>query len=165
MSSHAQAKLMIGANKLGSLALQAKQYDRALSFLGKAEQIAGEGLFSHLYYNIGNVYMALNKHSDALRYYVKALQSPYRQASYTTDFEDVESRFNSQSCYAHTWSNMAVIYLLVSTGTVGVGGDYKRCTAAAEVCIKRALEAMPEGEGSEAYINMNNVMRQMGCKE
>ena len=22
---------------------------------------------------------------------------------------------------------------------------------------------MPEGEGSEAYINMNNVMRQMGC--
>lgn len=24
---------------------------------------------------------------------------------------------------------------------------------------------MPEGEGSEAYINMNNVMRQMGCKK
>jgi hypothetical protein len=23
---------------------------------------------------------------------------------------------------------------------------------------------MPEGEGQEAYINMNNVMRQMGCK-
>jgi hypothetical protein len=28
-----------------------------------------------------------------------------------------------------------------------------------------ALKAMPEGEGSEAYINMNNVMRQMGCKQ
>ena len=24
---------------------------------------------------------------------------------------------------------------------------------------------MPEGEGTEAYINMNNVMRQMGCKQ
>jgi len=28
-----------------------------------------------------------------------------------------------------------------------------------------ALRAMPEGEGSEAYINMNNVMRQMGSKK
>ena len=24
---------------------------------------------------------------------------------------------------------------------------------------------MPAGEGNEAYINMNNVMRQLGCKE
>jgi len=36
---------------------------------------------------------------------------------------------------------------------------------AAETCIKMALRAMPEGEGSEAYINMNNVMRQMGSKK
>ena len=34
---------------------------------------------------------------------------------------------------------------------------------AAQSCIERAIEAMPDGEGSEAYINMNNVMRQMGC--
>lgn len=24
---------------------------------------------------------------------------------------------------------------------------------------------MPEGEGNEAYINMNNVMRQLGCRQ
>ena len=30
---------------------------------------------------------------------------------------------------------------------------------AAQSCIEKALAAMPEGEGSEAYINMNNVMR------
>jgi hypothetical protein len=34
----------------------------------------------------------------------------------------------------------------------------------AQKCITLALDAMPKGEGSEAYINMNNVMRQMGCK-
>lgn len=36
---------------------------------------------------------------------------------------------------------------------------------AAQSCIERAIEAMPDGEGSEAYINMNNVMRQLGCDQ
>jgi hypothetical protein len=27
----------------------------------------------------------------------------------------------------------------------------------------KAMEVMPAGEGTEAYINMNNVMRQLGC--
>ena len=31
--------------------------------------------------------------------------------------------------------------------------------SAAQICIEKALEAMPEGEGSEAYKNMNNVLR------
>ena len=50
-------------------------------------------------------------------------------------------------------------------------GDYdaelveREALLAAQSCIERALAAMPAGEGSEAYINMNNVMRQMGCDE
>lgn len=39
----------------------------------------------------------------------------------------------------------------------------KKALETARVCIQRAIEAMPAGEGSEAYINMNNVMRQLGC--
>ncbi len=53
----------------------------------------------------------------------------------------------------------------MSTGKASMTGDYVECTEAAQLCIKLALKAMPDGEGSEAYINMNNVMRQMGCKQ
>lgn len=59
---------------------------------------------------------------------------------------------------------MAVIYLLMSTAKASIAGDYERSTKVAQKCIRLALAAMPKGEGSEAYINMNNVMRQMGCK-
>lgn len=73
-------------------------------------------------------------------------------------------QFNSQSCLAHTLSNMAVVYLLISTKQPNNSPCFTRCTKAAQKCIEMALKAMPAGEGSEAYINMNNVMRQMGCK-
>lgn len=53
----------------------------------------------------------------------------------------------------------------MSTAKASLTGDYAECTNAAQKCINLALKAMPEGEGSEACINMNNVMRQMGCKE
>jgi hypothetical protein len=53
----------------------------------------------------------------------------------------------------------------MSTGKASLVGDYTECSKAARKCIDLALKAMPEGEGSEASINMNNVMRQMGCKE
>jgi hypothetical protein len=52
----------------------------------------------------------------------------------------------------------------MSTGKASISGNYTRCSSVAQKCIRLALAAMPEGEGSEAYINMNNVMRQMGCK-
>ena len=66
---------------------------------------------------------------------------------------------------------MAVIFLLLSTedhSTVDLNGFdrasvEKKALEAAKACIQKAIEAMPAGEGSEAYINMNNVMRQLGC--
>ena len=80
-------------------------------------------------------------------------------------------KFNSVSCYAHTWSNLAVLFLLMTTvghSTLTYLAQYnatvveKEALMAAQSCIERAIEAMPDGEGSEAYINMNNVMRQLG---
>ena len=76
-------------------------------------------------------------------------------------------KFNSISCYAHAWSNLAVIFLLMSTeghSTVDLtlcdkASVEKKALEAAKACIQKAIEAMPAGEGSEAYINMNNVMR------
>jgi hypothetical protein len=43
--------------------------------------------------------------------------------------------------------------------------DATAAVKAAQDCIGQALKFMPEDEGSEAYINMNNVMRQMGCQK
>ena len=60
-----------------------------------------------------------------------------------------------------------MIFLLMSTeghSTVDVSAFdrasvEKNALEAAKACIQKAIEAMPAGEGSEAYINMNNVMR------
>ena len=123
--------------------------------------------YCHLLYNLGNYFMAVKDHSKALDMYHEAVRSsPFLQCgSFASDekFDGMLS-FNSRSCFAHTLSNLAVIYLLMSTGKASVQGDYTKCTVQAQKCIELALEAMPEGEGQEAYINMNNVMRQMGCK-
>ena len=90
--------------------------------------------------------------------------SPFSRVSSFEGSPEKSGSFNSQSCYAHTLSNLAVIYLLMSTAKASIAGDYERSTKVAQKCIRLALAAMPKGEGSEAYINMNNVMRQMGCK-
>jgi hypothetical protein len=73
-------------------------------------------------------------------------------------------KFNSASCFAHSWSNLAVIFLLLSTEVRG-SPDEARAVKAAQLCINKAIASMPEGEGKEAYINMNNVMRQLGCRK
>jgi len=61
-----------------------------------------------------------------------------------------------------------VLFLLMTTAghsTLADIAEYdttvveKEALMAAQSCIERAIEAMPEGEGSEAYINMNSVMR------
>ena len=76
-------------------------------------------------YNLGNVYMALKDHSQALDYYHQALQmSPFSQAATFEGAPEKSGSYNSQSCYAHTLSNLAVIYLLMSTGKASVKGDY-----------------------------------------
>ena len=65
-----------------------------------------------------------------------------------------------------------MVFLLMTTSghssidnlqSYDVGAVEQEALLAAQYCIERALEAMPAGEGSEAYINMNNVMRQLGC--
>jgi len=62
--------------------------------------------------------MAIKNHTKAIEYYIMALQrSPYNGINTFEGFEDIDGlKFNSQSCYAHTLSNLAVIYLLISTG-------------------------------------------------
>lgn len=76
--------------------------------------------------------MALKDHGTALQYYHEALKiSPFSDAS---SFEGAPAKpgsFNSQSCYAHTLSNLAVIYLLMSTGKASVTGDYQKSTEVA----------------------------------
>lgn len=109
--------------------------------------------------------MALKDHMQAAEHYINVLRtSPFRYLKEKTNQVATKLKFNSISCYAHAWSNLAVIFLLVSTLTRGTP-DEIQATQGAQLCIKEALTAMPEGEGNEAYINMNNVMRQLGCRQ
>lgn len=69
--------LCMQANTLGTLALKAGDYVRAERLLQKANEkyCATRDLlpYSHLMYNLGNVYMALKDHGKALEYYHKAM--------------------------------------------------------------------------------------------
>lgn len=74
------------ANALGTIALKAGDHERAERLLLKAvdKYTATRDLlpFSHLMYNLANVYMALKNHGLALQYYNQALQmSPFNQVS------------------------------------------------------------------------------------
>ena len=66
------------ANALGTVALKAGSFDRAKSLLNKAlEQystIQVDLPWSHLHYNLGNLYMALKDHSTALSHYSQAIK-------------------------------------------------------------------------------------------
>lgn len=54
------------ANKLGTIAIRANSYERAKSLLHKALEkylpLENELPYSHLLYNLGNLYMALKDH-------------------------------------------------------------------------------------------------------
>lgn len=128
-------------------------------------------MFTHADYNAGNSFMADKEHGKAADCYFKVLQASGLKEVDSEKTGEVEPQaglhFNSQSCYAHTWSNLAVIFLLLSIRQAqGFGeevGSTDDAVKAAQTCIGKALKFMPADEGSEAYINMNNVMRQMGC--
>ena len=65
--------LCMQANTLGTIALKANDFARAERLLLKANEkyCATRELlpYSHLMYNLGNVYMALKDHGTALEYY------------------------------------------------------------------------------------------------
>jgi len=74
------------ANQLGTIAIKASSYQRAESILCKAltkytetkEVNEAISSYSHLLYNLGNLYMAKKDHLQALHYYKEALQaSPF----------------------------------------------------------------------------------------
>jgi hypothetical protein len=76
-------------------------------------------IFTHVDYNLANCFMAKKEHAAAAENYVNVLQrSPLAAvgSDSTSQSEESEQKlhFNSQSCYAHTWSNLAVIFLLAS---------------------------------------------------
>jgi tetratricopeptide (TPR) repeat protein len=97
-------------------------------------EIQEEGLaYSHLYYNLGNLFLARKDHFCALSYYQESIKcSPYRLLKDFKDYDDAsikpKPRLNSQSCYANAFSNLAVIYLLISTNKIEIHADYERST-------------------------------------
>lgn len=63
--------------------------------------------------------MADKEHAKAAKCYFKVLKSsPLKDVDSTETLKQNKAQgqlhFNSQSCYAHTWSNLAVIFLLLS---------------------------------------------------
>ena len=115
--------LCMNANMLGSVTLSAGKIEKAGTFLKKGYQLYTEGGFSeqlpycHLLYNLGNYYMAVKDHSKALEMYNEAVRtSPFLQCGSFQGDTATKLSFNSRSCFAHTLSNLAVIYLLMSTG-------------------------------------------------
>ena len=81
-------------------------------------------------------------------YYTGLETSPFRfcaekkgttTESVSTEEEKFEPKFNSISCYAHTWSNLAVLFLLMTTvghSSLGDLADYD-----AQLVEKEALLA------------------------
>ena len=79
-----EMELVVVGNQLGTLALKAQQFDRAESLLQKAlaKHTSTSLNFSHLHYNLGNLYMAKKDHLQALHHYTTALKaSPFSQTS------------------------------------------------------------------------------------
>ena len=86
--------------------------------------------------------MAKKEHASAAENYVNVLQrSPLAavgtESTNQSELREQKLHFNSQSCYAHTWSNLAVIFLLASineaTGLPDVDSDL--AVKAAQLCI------------------------------
>lgn len=91
---------------MGTIAIKASSYERAESILSKAltkytetaevnQEITS---YSHLLYNLGNLYMAKKDHMRALDFYNKALQaSPFLACSDfdTSNEESAKFQFNS----------------------------------------------------------------------
>ena len=79
--------------------------------------------YSHLYFNFGNYYMNLKQATEAAEMYFTGLEtSPFRFSTEKKAAAPVptaaqeegvsfEPKFNSISCYAHTWSNLAVVFM------------------------------------------------------
>ena len=122
------------------MCLQSAKYENAFNLFSKAEvafktfrERSGERIqaglgdsglppavvFTHLDFNFGNYYMALKDHLMAAEYYFRVVvHSPFAFSSQkrsTKTCKEVTLRFNSISCYAHAWSNLAVIFLLLSS--------------------------------------------------
>lgn len=136
--------------------------------------------YSHLHFNFGSYHMHFKQAMEAADHYFTGLEtSPFRFCMHKRPSKTEEEKvgdseaaaglkFNSVSCYAHTWSNLAVLFLLMTTvghsslpdlAEYDEGVVEQEALLAAQKCIERAIEAMPDGEGGEAYKNMNNVMR------
>lgn len=72
-------ELVLTANQLGTIALKAQNFERAQSLLEKALLRFTADLhpkisaFSHLHYNLGNMFMAKKEHIEALSCFKQAL--------------------------------------------------------------------------------------------
>ena len=100
--------------------------------------------FTHADYNAGNSFSADNEHCKAAECYFRVLNASILKEVDTEKCIESEAssetlHFNSQSCYAHTWSNLAVIFLLLSIRQAkGFGenvGTKEEATQAAKTCI------------------------------
>jgi tetratricopeptide (TPR) repeat protein len=90
--------LSIVANQLGAIALKAGSFERAESLLTKSLDKLNDALpYSHLLYNLGNLFMAKKDHLKALLFYSRALKaSPYRHCnSFRLEVDLTNSKFNS----------------------------------------------------------------------
>ena len=72
----------------------------------------------------------------------------------TTDLKTLSSgktHFNNFDAFAHCFTNLSVMMML------------KNEYSLAHMCCIRSIELQPQDK--EAYINMNNIMRQIGKKQ
>ena len=86
-------KLCMQANMLGTVMLKAGKLSRAEYLLMKAYSLYQEYKemlpYSHLVYNIGNLYMALKDHRKALEFYELAVHmSPFNNCSEFNSMSD-----------------------------------------------------------------------------
>lgn len=165
------------SNQMGTLCLKAENFAKAQSLFGQAvtsfEQFkAQQGEekrdlgFSNVWFNQGNLFAAQKKYEQAIRAYVVCIsESPFQILNHldqlksnvsAQDLIDLHSKqdaqsFNSFEAYARCFTNLSVMLMLMN--------EYQL----AHLCCIKSIELLPQNK--EAYINMNNIMRQIGKKQ
>lgn len=132
-------------NTFGTICMRGGKLELAVKHFLKAIE-AAEGLpFSNAHHNLANTYCSLKMHAEAKHHFLAAIEvSPYHLVDRPTE---IDPHFNAEGAYVESYTNLAVLFMLE-----------EHLDEAQEYCHK-AIALSPQG--SEAHINLGNLLRQL----
>jgi hypothetical protein len=132
-------------NSFGTVCMRAGKLEMAVKHFSKALELAEDLPFSNAHHNLANTYCSLKMPAEAKHHFQRAIEvSPYNLPERPAD---IDSHFNAEGAYLESFTNLAVLYMME-----------ERLDEAQECCHK-AISLSPSG--SEAHINLGNLLRQL----